>query len=92
LLPEDLQRLSESEFYQGVQPGDMVEVIVAYEKEGGFLLADIPVCLGDTIPGIKNDIIVIGLYQHGAGIPGQGIIPAVGSKEGNVHLDLNYYG
>jgi len=61
---------------------------MAEEEEGGLLLVNIPVCFGDPVAGIKNDIPVIGLDQHRAGVPRKGVIPPVGAEKCDVHLDL----
>ncbi len=83
-----MEGLAEPEFYEGMQPGNMINMVVADEQEGGLFLVDIPVSLCDTVSGVKNDIIVAGLDQHRAGIPGERIIPSVGPKEGYFHLHL----
>jgi len=66
----------------------MVKVTMAEEEDGGLPLVDIPVGLGDPVAGIKNDVPVIGLDQHRAGVPRKGVVPAVGPEKRDVHLDL----
>ena len=87
-LAADLQRVPEPEFCQGMKTGHMVEVTMADEEEGGLLLIDIPIGFCNPVPGIKNDVPFIGLYQHRAGVSRKGIVPPVGPEKGDVHRDL----
>jgi hypothetical protein len=75
----------EPELDEGVQPGDVVEMVVADEQEHGQLLVKVAIGLRDTVPGVEDDIAGTGPDQHRAGVPGEGIIPPVGPEEGDVH-------
>jgi hypothetical protein len=57
-LHADIQSLTESEFNKGMEPGNMIDVEMADEEENRFLLGYVPVSLRNTVPGVKNDVIV----------------------------------
>ena len=84
-LPADPERVPEPELDEGVEPGDVVEMVVADEQEHGQLLVKVAIGLRDTVPGVEDDAAGTGPDQHRAGVPGEGIVPPVGPEEGDVH-------
>lgn len=65
----------------------MIQMKVTDEQVCGFFLGDITIYLCNAVPGIKDDIEFFGLDEHRTGIPGNGIIPTIGSQEGNFHVE-----
>ncbi len=86
--PADGEGVFEPELGQRVQPGNMVQVVMADKQERRFFLADVLVSLRDTEPGIKDDGVFFRLDEYRTGIPGEGIVPSIGSKKRDLHFQL----
>jgi hypothetical protein len=84
-LSADHQAFGESEFNKGMQSNDMIDMKMTDKQVGRFFLGDVLVSFCKTISGVKDNVEFFCLDQDRACITGEGIIPAVGSQEGNLH-------
>ena len=61
---EDLQSLFQPELDERMETGDVVDMEMGKKEIDGLLLRDIPVCLGDPVAGIEDDIIFASLDKN----------------------------
>ena len=54
----DLQSLFQLELDKCMETGDVVDMEVGKKKIDGLFLRDVPVCLGDPVAGIEDNIIL----------------------------------
>jgi len=73
------------ELDERVEPGDVVDVEMAEEQKDRLLLRDVPVGFGNPVARIEDDVELIGLDEDGDGVSRDGVEPAVGTKEGDLH-------
>ena len=81
----DLQARLKPELDERVEPGDVVDVEMGKEEVDRLLLRDVPVGFGNPVARIEDDVELIGLDEDGDGVSRDGVEPAVGTKEGDLH-------